>query len=491
MKIGIGITTRNRPGRAEDTAHRIMKLMPPYEPDNWTSESIDWELVVVDDASDEPVTIEAPWVYVCRKDENLGVARAKNTCLELLDENDHIFLFDDDAYPIVENWWRPYVESPEPHLMYQFADLAGPRKLGDITKIYDGEDHTAYSGPRGVMLYIDANVVLPAVGGLDPIYGKWGFEHGDWSNRIYHAGLTSWRYADVAGSSELIHSMDEYEEIDRSVPTPERRSLARANARIHDERRDSGYKAFVPYSEELREISGDRDVVITHLYSSKPDPQRPTQQYEPGSLTPAADLLNSLKPTQPVVVITDSDVDGGRETSFFELVQSELAINVFFQRHLDSWRYLRDHPEIRWAWCVDATDVEMVNEPWEHMEPGIIYTGYEPVRATENNWLLRNHPTRRVQRYIRQHGRSQLLNPGVLGGDRHTLMDFLHDLMRYHDDTELHRFLGHEAKKADLGDMGAMQVVGHEHRDHLETGSKVVSKFRSFETEGPHWFRHK
>jgi hypothetical protein len=35
------------------------------------------------------------------------------------------FLWDDDAWPIADNWHLPYIESPEPHLAYQFLDLAG------------------------------------------------------------------------------------------------------------------------------------------------------------------------------------------------------------------------------------------------------------------------------------------------------------------------------------------------------------------------------
>lgn len=72
-----------------------------------------------------------------RFEENVGIARHKNKCLELLADAgcEHLFLFDDDAYPLVEDWWRPYVDSPEPHLMRIFLDLAGPRKMRDITAV--------------------------------------------------------------------------------------------------------------------------------------------------------------------------------------------------------------------------------------------------------------------------------------------------------------------------------------------------------------------
>lgn len=475
--IGIGITTRNRPGRAERTANLIWKRSADIEP----------RIVIVDDASEEPV--DGYGYDVHRFDENVGIARAKNKCLELLDGYDHIFLFDDDAYPLVEGWWRPYVESPEPHLMYIFDDLAGNRKLHDIKRIYEDQQHVAYTGPRGVMLYIDAGVVLPVVGGMDPIYGKWGYEHGDWSNRIHSAGLTSWRYADVAGSSDLIYSLDEYEEIERSVDIGDRRALAKRNARIHNQRREIGYTAYVDYIQlPVPAMIGNRDVVITHLYSTQADPQRPGLQLEGGSLAPAEELLNSLK-LQDTVVISDTEI----AFDFYktvDLVLSSWSTNIFFQRHLDSWRYLRDHPEVRYVWCVDATDVEMLHEPWSEMIPGILYLGYEPGKV-DSNWLRRNHPTNAVQNHIRLHGGDTLLNPGVIGGDRETVMSFLHDMFSYWFDCELRRFLGHEPNEPDLGDMGATQVFGWAHRDHLMTGPRVVTEFRAMDRSGASWWRHK
>lgn len=475
--IGIGITTRNRADQVRETASRILAVTPPAPQTH---------LVVVDDASDDPWPMAG-----FRFEENVGIARAKNKCLELLADCDHIFLFDDDAYPLVEDWWRPYVESPEPHLMYVFEDLAGSRKLKDISRLYEDDQHTAWSSPRGVMLYIDAKKVLPVVGGMDPIYGKWGYEHGDWSNRIHHAGLTSWRYGDVAGSDALIHSMDQYEELDRGVPQPERVALARRNAQIHNTRRAEGYQAYVEYREGVPATTapGDRDVVITHLYSSKPDPQRPTTQLEAGSLEPAAALIESVIGAD-MVLISDSEI----EFDFyepFEIVQSSWSTNVFFQRHLDSWRYLRDHPEIRYVWCVDATDVEMLHEPWDEMVPDVLYLGYEPKKLSDP-WIRRNHPTPAVQAHLKRRPNDTMLNPGVIGGDRASVMSFLHDMVRYHFDAALDRFTGKIKTPEDLGDMGATQLVAFARRDRVVTGSRVVTEFRKNEVDHPTAFwRHK
>ena len=85
-RIGIGITTHNRKDVFEKTFEEIKKYAPAGA-----------EIVVVDDASTAPV---AGATY--RFSENVGIARAKNKCMELLYNAgcDHFFLFDDDTYPV-------------------------------------------------------------------------------------------------------------------------------------------------------------------------------------------------------------------------------------------------------------------------------------------------------------------------------------------------------------------------------------------------------
>jgi hypothetical protein len=48
----------------------------------------------------------------------------------------------------------------------------------------------------------------------------------------------------------------------------------------------------------------------------------------------------------------------------------DVKMNVYFRRWLHIWQHLRDHPEYRFVWCTDGTDVEMLRAPWEEMQPG-------------------------------------------------------------------------------------------------------------------------
>lgn len=159
-------------------------------------------VVVVDDASDKPLTggesLENGSLYrLISHDSRMGVAMTKNAGLSaLMDAGcEHLFLVDDDIHPMSRDWWLPYVESPEPHLSYQWPNTGGEPDLCS-------GGHYQVDFPRGVMLYAHRSAV-EKVGGMDPAYGAWGGEHVEWQARIHAAGLTTWPYADVLGSDAL------------------------------------------------------------------------------------------------------------------------------------------------------------------------------------------------------------------------------------------------------------------------------------------------
>ena len=86
--IGIGITTYNRERILKSTIENIKKFTKSK-----------YKLVIVDDGS---VTSVKDATY--RFNTNQGSPVSKNKCIELLEGCEHIFLFDDDTYPIKEGW---------------------------------------------------------------------------------------------------------------------------------------------------------------------------------------------------------------------------------------------------------------------------------------------------------------------------------------------------------------------------------------------------
>ncbi|HCT3928010.1 TPA: glycosyltransferase family 2 protein [Citrobacter koseri] len=465
---GIVITTHNRPEVLKRALEQHMKHLPAGA------------LVVVVDDGSKPAAVVPAGVQLVRQETSLGIVASKNASLTaLMDAGcEHLFLWDDDAWPIADGWHLPYIESPEPHLAYQFLDLAGPRKLNDLAVLYSDDKHVAYTGQRGVMLYYHRSAI-ERVGGFDWIYGRGMYEHSDLALRIHNAGLTTWAYADVTGSDKLIHSLDEHEAVDRSVPTADRKALVERNVKIHNERRDTGFTGYVEYRQQ-------RDVVITTLLTSQPDPQRGTK------MTASPDMLTtwvkSIRGADAVVLADQltSAPDGAQLVTV-----PDVAMNVYFRRWLHIWQHLRDHPEYRFVWCTDGTDVEMLCAPWEEMEAGKLYVGSEP-KTYADLWAKQNHPERIYQEFIEQHRNDVMLNAGLLGGTRADVMAFAHSIIRLYYRLESYRFWKKEQAGAAVGDMLAFGIVAKSFGDRIVTGPRIHTVFKS-EGIGKEyaWWRHK
>lgn len=467
-RIGIAITTHNR----ADVLSRAIAQHQKYLPTG--------ALVVVIDDGSTPAVIVPDGVQLIRHEKSLGIVASKNRSIEALVDAgcEHLFLWDDDAWPITDNWHIPYIESPEPHLAYQFKDLAGSKKLNDMSELYRDNTHVAYTGQRGVMLYYH-RCAIEKVGGFDPIYGRGMYEHPDLALRIHNAGLTTWAFADVIGSEKLIHSMDEYEEGTRSIPRPERDALVKRNVGIYNARRDGGYTGFASYGR-------NQNVVITTLLTSQSDPQRVVNmKADPQLLQVWADSISGALP----MVLADELKESPCGAGLCEV--PALRMSPYFARWLHIYQYLRAHPEYHLVWCTDGTDVEMLNEPWQEMEPGKIYVGSEH-KTYADQWMKVNHYGRLYSEFFEQHHAEPLLNAGLLGGSRVDVMEFAHRILRLYYRIESQRFWKVETAQATLVDMGAFGIAAKSFGERIVTGPMVHTAFK---TNGMGkecaWYRHK
>lgn len=467
-RIGIAISTYNRADVLSLALTQHMKFLPAGA------------LVVVVDDGSKPAAVVPAGVQLVRQETSLGIVASKNASLTaLMDAGcEHLFLWDDDAWPIADNWHLPYIESPEPHLAYQFLDLAGRNKLNDMAVLYRDDKHIAYTGQRGVMLYYHRSAI-EKVGGFDPVYGRGMYEHPDLALRIYNAGLSTWAFADVVGSEKLIHSMDEHEEGTRSIPRPDREALVKRNVGIFNARRDSGYTGFASYSR-------NPNLVLTTLLTGQPDPQRTGKMKpDPQAMQSWADSISGALP----VVLADELKESPTGAGLFEVPLVDMS--PYFARWLHIYQFLRAHPEYHLVWCTDGTDVEMLREPWAEMEPGKIYVGSEH-KTYADEWMKGNHHGKAYSEFLEKHRDEPLLNAGLLGGSRKDVMDFAHRIIRQHYLIESHRFWKMEAAPATLVDMGAFGMAAKSFGERVVTGPRIHTIFK---TDGigkeAAWWKHK
>lgn len=443
--IGIGVTTHNRNAMVRDTVAKLVELTPNAK------------IIIVDDASQSPVKIKGVEVY--RFEQNVGIAKAKNKCLELLNECDHIFLFDDDTYPIAPDWYEPYIESPEHHLMYLFDRWANGSPVGDDAIIYKDDKHVVHSHARGCMLYVDS-FALATVGGMDLDYGKAMDEHGDWTTRIHNAGLTTFKHMDVVDSEQLIYSADQHQAVASSISAADRRAGLDNNHKLLKERIDSS--AFAPYG---------KDVVIACYFANVFDVQRDTT-WKP-DLSAIEKLKQSVEAHGIEFVLLHNCFDLPNRVT--------ISTTPYFERWLKEWQYLRDRRDINNVFVVDATDVDMVNNPFAHLERGKLYVGDEPGNTLNNHWMLTRHLEPSVNSFLRDHGNLPLLNCGVVGGSRKIVMDLCREMYLYHFN-----------KPQDLTEMGIFNKLLYSRYDMIiESGRHVTSLFKKYEVQTDAWFRHK
>jgi hypothetical protein len=238
------------------------------------------------------------------------------------------FLWDDDAWPIAITGTCP-TSNHQSRIWLTSFSIWLAAMLNDLSVLYRDDQHVAYTGQRGVMLYYHRSAI-EKVGGFDPVYGRGMYEHSDLALRIHNAGLT-WAYADVTGSEKLIHSLDEHEAVERSVPRPDRQALVERNVKIHNERRDTGFTGYVEYRQQR--------CGVTTLLTSQSDPQRGTK------LTASPDMLAkwaaSLRQCGRVALVDELQT-APVDVELYRV--PDVKMNVYFRRWLHIWQHLRDHP---------------------------------------------------------------------------------------------------------------------------------------------------
>jgi hypothetical protein len=221
------------------------------------------------------------------------------------------------------------------------------------------------------------------------------------------------------------------------------------------------------------------NIVIAAYFNSQPDPQR-RRKWLPdyGQITALAASVR--KHHEQLVLLHDCfDVKDSKNITH---VKVQTTFNPYFQRWLEYYRYLRDHPEIENVFIVDATDVIMVNNPFKQMQPGKLYVGDEPQRLY-SPWIYNNHKQRDIALFIRRNRNLDLLNCGVVGGSRQDIMQLCHDIFgMYFDKGEI------------VGpfEMGAFNYICRtKYNDKLVYGRQVTSIFKSYKPNGRWWFAHK
>jgi GT2 family glycosyltransferase len=459
--IGIAITTHNR----RDTALQTF--------DKWKSMLPDGAIIiVVDDASDEPYP-NADY----RFDLNVGISKAKNKCIELLIERgcDELFLADDDCYPTSANWWKAYTDSPYPLLSYTFSVVA--KRIHNGNRLIKKDDsHKWYSNPCGCMVYIN-KIVVDKIGGYDVEYSMYGDEHLDYAIRAKNVGLIPYPYMDV--SNPLFYCLDEIGNYRTSRIDSAAQSYL--SHRRLSKQKDS--KAFMTYQESSNDLQ--KSYVLSSYFNYANCPQRKVQL--PNSLDALLPLINSCNDLGiRLVILTNCEFDNQGTTEFVKIENTDKDFTPNDFRWLIQLDYIQKNRASH-IWCVDATDVELLKNPFD-IDNNKIYVGNEKKETLANRWLwdyqLRYCRNRNYIKMFRDSKQLNLLNCGVVGGSYSIALRFFQLMANeiYHNARNINRAM----------DMATFNYVVYSHfANQFITGDDVVTEFKSYQRNNVAMFKHK
>jgi hypothetical protein len=173
-----------------------------------------------------------------------------------------------------------------------------------------------------------------------------------------------------------------------------------------------------------------------------------------------------------LIVLTDSDVPDTAPTAEYIRIQS--GGNPYFERWRLIGEYLSNSTHIDRVWCVDATDTELLREPFDAIRCDRLLCGseYRTIGGTIK-WIKKNHSAR--YKILESFLHKTLLNAGLLGGSREMIIKFCADMTPIASDNT---------------DMVLFNYLLHTHYRH-ETGW-LHTTFKQYQTAHPTaLWRHK
>lgn len=389
MQIGIGITTV--PQRVELHAKQ-MEYFAKFAPKD-------------------------AFIYVHNDWHGIGIAKSKNNCFSALMEAEctHLFLFDDDCWPIKNGWIEIFTKSALRHASLTFTHHSDgtPNKHRLIRTV---KDIDYFSNGCGMMLYYTRQCIEES-GGMDIRYSKWGYEHGGLSMRIKNIGLTNSTFVCPSGAMNYFYSAD-YHKSEASVFTgKEKTELAKKGMAIANIEKTS--RDWKPYSKN--------DYVLTAYYTRSRDIQRNWKRFPTDTK-----LTNTLINSAPCKVICFTDISRPVEPRFkYVYSKSPDQIDLYNYRFIEWYKWIKRNIEYcNIIYLLDATDTEFIGDP-HNIEHGKVYINTEQSKGSLK-WLHEKCiPFPQFEKSIIDKRGDDLWNCGVIYGYAEDVLKLLEAMQPY------------------------------------------------------------
>ncbi len=179
--IGVGILAYNRP----TCLNKLITSIKKYG-------SEDCHICISDESALESQENYTPANYYWSKERG-GVAVNTNRLLKMLEPFEYKIILNDDVEVLKQGWQFIYKEAIEKtgihHFCYNQPGLYGASKFEGIIQNINGINiQTMQKRPHGAVLAFD-DTIYKTVGLFDETFGKYGYEHVDWTWRCSKTNL--------------------------------------------------------------------------------------------------------------------------------------------------------------------------------------------------------------------------------------------------------------------------------------------------------------
>lgn len=205
--IGVGILSYNR-GKS---LSRLISSIINYTDLGKTT------IIISDDNSTDHDTIkylnmlqEDKRFLVLRNNERGGVATNTNRLLHCLSRFKYCMLLNDDVEILTRGWDHFYrdamIDLDMHHFIFRQSGIYGAKE-GEHINFKNRILSVVHEKPQGAILAY-TNQMYKAVGDFNPIYGRYGMEHVDWSMKAWEFDLQKPGFYDVKDSDKffLLHN---------------------------------------------------------------------------------------------------------------------------------------------------------------------------------------------------------------------------------------------------------------------------------------------
>lgn len=493
IKIGIAVTTVNRP-------QLLAKCLQAFQ--EKSASLINVKYVVVDDAStaenqkiNRTLCANHNFEYFVNS-ENLGIAKSKNKCFELLDDCDYIFLADDDCYPIETNWWDLFIDTSLktgiPHFCVSYTHFengwASNHILEPLWNI-NGCNLDVFNSACGIFMFY-TNSILQKTGGMDINYTKWGGEHVGLSFRISNLldDKLKGRITCPEHAFNYFKSHDFHGNAASSISKQYRKESADQCKFVLDSEKNT--KSFKPYKRG--------NYILTTYLTQGIDPQRGlnwklddekviktwAESLAKNDLTGivlhdglSKDFINQY--SNESVKFHEINYDNRYEPSAYRWLKYEDFLTKF-SYYIDS------------VFFTDVSDVEILKNPFtqpaftqfsaDHIfcgdEPDLLDSPWMNLRLTGFSKFVEGY-----RNFYEKNKKQTLLNAGIFGGKLDLVFPLVKQLARLADAVKYNNF---------NTDMPIFNFILRNSNVKIIHGSPVNTVFKKYETDNPYcWFKHK